>query len=60
MYRWSVKDYLYKAMLCHLAMGSQSGDMSQAKDKFERYCDLLATFETSREAKFIVVRKRIE
>jgi len=42
--KWSVKDYLFRAGLCHLAL-----DVEGARRALERYKDLDITFATSRE-----------
>jgi len=47
--KWSVKDYLFRAGLCHLA----KGDVVSADRALERYQDLDATFSSQREFKFL-------
>lgn len=43
--KWSVKDYLFKAGLCHLA----TGDPVSISRAMERYRDLDPTFPSTRE-----------
>ncbi|KAI9179420.1 vesicular-fusion protein S17 [Blastocladiella emersonii ATCC 22665] len=47
--KWSVKEYLLKAGLCHLAAEDHVG----ARQAIERYCDLDVTFATQRECIFL-------
>ncbi len=47
--KWSVKDYLFRAGLCHLALG----DFVGAKRAIDKYEDLDQSFSTSREGKFL-------
>jgi len=47
--KWSVKDYLFRAGLCHLA----KGDIVSADRALERYQDMDATFSSQRECKFL-------
>merc|ERR1712100_136507 len=47
--KWSVKDYLFRAQLCHLA----NGDLVSAKRAMERYTDIDPSFSSSREFKFL-------
>jgi len=47
--KWSVKDYLLKAGLCHLCVG----DTVTTQKAFERYENLDATFSSTRECKFL-------
>jgi len=48
--KWSVKDYLFRAGLCHLA----KGDIVSAERALERYQDLDASFSSQRECKFLL------
>jgi len=43
--KWSVKEYLLKAGLCHL----MEGDMVAAKKALQRYCSMSPEFMSSRE-----------
>jgi len=47
--KWSVKDYLFRAGLCHLA----KGDIVSADRAMERYQDLDASFSSQRECTFL-------
>jgi len=47
--KWSVKDYLFRAGLCHLA----KGDVVSAERALEKYTDTDATFSSQRECKFL-------
>jgi len=47
--KWSVKDYLFRAGLCHLA----KGDIVSAERALERYQDMDASFSSQRECKFL-------
>jgi len=47
--KWSVKDYLFRAGLCHLA----KGDTVSADRALERYQDMDASFSSQRECKFL-------
>jgi len=47
--KWSVKDYLFRAGLCHLA----KGDVVSADRALERYQDMDASFSSQRECKFL-------
>lgn len=49
--KWSVKDYFFRAGLCHLALGDTVG-ATRALDKYD---DLDVTFPSSREGKFLRV-----
>ncbi|KAG4304008.1 hypothetical protein PORY_002531 [Pneumocystis oryctolagi] len=49
--KWSVKDYFFKAGLCHL----NSGDMVATRRALEHYIDLDLTFQSTREYKFLEV-----
>lgn len=51
--RHSVKEYLFNAGLCHMALGAKKEDMSVALDKLERYKDLHPAFDNSRECKLL-------
>jgi len=48
--KWSVKDYLFRAGLCHLA----KGDIVSAERALERYQDMDASFGSQRECKFLL------
>lgn len=47
--KWSVKDYLFRAGLCHLA----KGDIVSADRAMERYQDMDASFSSQRECQFL-------
>lgn len=47
--KWSVKDYLFRAALCHFC----TGDIVAVKRALERYADLDPTFGTSREGQLL-------
>jgi len=47
--KWSVKDYLFRGMLCHLC----TTDMVSSKRAIDRYKDLDVSFPSSRECKFL-------
>jgi len=49
----SVKEYYFKAMLCHLCMCAKSLDSSPALEALEKYKDTYPGFDGSREAKLI-------
>lgn len=51
--RHSVKDYLFKASLCHLVLGSKDEDMSNLEKKLDIYKDMLPMFETSAHCKLV-------
>jgi len=50
---YSVKDYLFKAGLCHLVMAAESGDVSSMSSVLDRYKDMDPKFDGSRELKLI-------
>jgi alpha-soluble NSF attachment protein len=47
--KWSVKDYLFRAGLCHLALG----DFVGAKRAIDKYEEMDQSFASSREGKFL-------
>lgn len=47
--KWSVKDYLFRAGLCHLA----KGDIVAAMAALERYQEMDVSFSSQRECKFL-------
>jgi alpha-soluble NSF attachment protein len=51
--KYSVKDYLFKAALCHMAVGAAAGDISGAQTALQKYTDTYATFDGTREAKLL-------
>lgn len=51
--KWSVSQYLFKAGLCHLVLGSQNNDVTEATSALEKYKEWHAQFEGSRECKFL-------
>jgi len=50
---YSVKDYMFKASLCHFAMASKTGDVSSVTAAVDKYKDLHPAFEPTRECKLI-------
>lgn len=48
--RYSVKDYCFKAGICHLA----SGDLVAAQRAIERYCEMDPSFATQREHQLLL------
>jgi len=51
--QYSVKDYLFKASLCHLVMAAQSGDVSSMQAALDKYKDMQPAFDGSRECKLV-------
>lgn len=51
--KWSVKDYYFKATLCHMALGAKSNDIEVAKEALCKYEDSYPAFEQTREFKFL-------
>jgi alpha-soluble NSF attachment protein len=53
--RWSCTEYLFKAALCQLALSAKQGTDRGllVKDTLDRYKDMNAQFEQSRECKFM-------
>ena len=49
--KWSVKDYLFRAGLCHLC----KGDPVSARRAIDRYCDMDVTFQGQHEHKLLSV-----
>lgn len=47
--KWSVSQYLFKAALCHLAEDSKLSNSSGTQVALDKYKDMHAQFETSRE-----------
>lgn len=47
--KWSVKDYLLRAGICHLA----TGEIGDAVRAVERYCNMDASFASTREGDFL-------
>ncbi|KAF7732374.1 hypothetical protein EC973_005270 [Apophysomyces ossiformis] len=47
--KWSLKEYLLKAGMCHLC----SGDYIKTRQALEKYCSLDITFENTREYQFL-------
>lgn len=54
---WSVKDYLFKALLCQLALSAKAQDMTPAEDALERYREMYPQIDGTREHKLIEVSK---
>jgi len=51
--RHSVKDYLFKAALCHFALEARAGDVKGLGETIEKYKDQFPMFDGSRECKLI-------
>jgi len=51
--RHSVKDYLFKAILCRFAMEAKAGDCKTVSDTLEKYKDRYPMWDGSRECKLI-------
>jgi len=51
--RWSVRDYLFKASLCHFVQGAKAGDVKSATTTIKKYKSEYPMFEDSREAKLV-------
>jgi len=51
--RWSVKDYLYKATLCHFVMGAKAGDVKAVEEALNKYKETFPAFDGSRECKLM-------
>lgn len=49
--KWSVRDHLFKAALCHLA----TGDHIRARNAIEKFKNMDATFESTRECQLLMV-----
>lgn len=47
--KWTIKDHLFKASLCHLC----KGDIIGTRRAVERYCEIDVTYATQRENKLI-------
>lgn len=53
--KWSVKEYYFKALLCHLCRDSASSnhDIKRSEDALEKYRDMDPSFANTRECTFI-------
>jgi len=51
--RWSVKDYYFKAALCHFVVGSTSGDTKTLETALEKYKEQFPAFDGTRELKLV-------
>jgi len=51
--RHSVKDYLFKALLCRFVTEAKAGDVSTLSETIEKYKDRYPVFDGSRECKLI-------
>jgi alpha-soluble NSF attachment protein len=51
--RWSVKDYLFKALLCHLAMAAPSHQMNGVQSTLDAYVDMCPHLDNTREKTLI-------
>jgi len=47
--RWGVKDYLFKALLCHLVIHSPSHNLDPVQSKLDSYVDLCPHLDNTRE-----------
>ncbi len=45
--------YLFKAALCHFAMGAARGEISECIEALAKYKDMHSQFESSRECQFL-------
>ena len=51
--RWGVKDYLFKALLCHLVLAAKKNDMAPVEAAVDKYKDMLPQLDGTREVKLI-------
>ncbi len=51
--RWSVKDYLFKALLCHLVVAAPSHRMEGVSSKLDSYVDMCPHLDNTREKTLI-------
>jgi len=51
--RWSVKDYLFKSLLCSFVMNAKTGDVKGTAQSLGKYKESFPAFDGSREAKLI-------
>jgi len=51
--QYSVKDYLFKASICHLVIAAEARDISTLSSVLDRYKDMQPSFDNSREVKLI-------
>jgi len=51
--RWSVKDYLFKALLCHFVMQAPSHKLDLVSSKLEQYLDMCPSLDNTREKQLI-------
>eukprot|EP01083_Nonionella_stella_P034880 95360_1 len=51
--KWSVKDYYFKAALCHLVLGAGTNDMDDVEEALDKYRDLNPAFDMTREYKLV-------
>lgn len=47
--RWSVKDYLFKALLCHLVLAAPSHRLEGVRAKLDQYVDMCPNMDNTRE-----------
>ena len=47
--RWSVKDHLFKALLCHFALAAPSHKLEPVSRKLEQYVDMCPNMDNTRE-----------
>lgn len=52
--RWSVKGYLFKALLCHFTLAAPSHKLDNVATKVEQYVDLCPDLDNSREKELIL------
>lgn len=51
--KFSVKDYLYKAILCHFVLACKKGELAAVQAKLDEYKDMLPAFDGARECKLV-------
>jgi len=51
--RWGVKDYLFKALLCHLVIHAPSHNLAPVQAKLDSYVDLCPHLDNTREKSLI-------
>jgi alpha-soluble NSF attachment protein len=47
--KWSVKDYLFRALLCHFVMNAKTHRLETVQSKLEQYLDLCPMLDNTRE-----------
>lgn len=51
--RWGVKDYLFRALLCHFVLAAPSHQLQGVSDKLEQYVDMCPQMDNTREKTLI-------